>query len=67
MDSREEEEEEEENENNSSKLNNADSNANKIKKKETFRDFVMKNTKLKNLSQNFKLKKNINSRSKYNL
>ena len=36
-------------------------------KKEYFRDYVMKNVNLKKLSQNFKLKKNINSKSKYKL
>ena len=62
-----EEEEEENNENTSSELNNIDSNANKVKKKEFFRDIIMKNVNLKKLSQNFKLKKNINSKIKYKL
>ena len=62
-----EEEEEENNENTSSELNNIDSNANKVKKKEFFRDIIIKNVNLKKLSQNFKLKKNINSKIKYKL
>ena len=59
-----EEEEEGENTNKLSELNNDDNN---VKKKEYFRDYVMKNVNLKKLSQNFKLKKNINSKSKYKL